>query len=301
MQSYDKVGYFTKPKSEVSVNMPILLGFKMNMKLDPRRIVHVCAQKSYDEHDENRLINAYKTWISYIEDETISAKDEKNIPNERPLLSIAPILEYIQDFAGSTGTCTTKAEIEKAEKRFEQELPLPFKEFYKYLPKEYLHYHTKEDYKKLNDIQTVSRLRKQKNGKVVFLDQYGYNGAIELGSSLIYHMPYTGKVWEPVGVLDGYLAVEFLKKLWEGHLPSLAMGEWSAKETRPIEEHITSFFTELSGISSQIAVGNKSQIYNVCNGNGIAVYSKMSGRLLLYAKDKDSLTSLEIKLGLREK
>ena len=295
-----KWGYFTKPKNEVSVNMPVLLGFKKNMKLDPRRIVHVCAQKSYEKHDKNRLIDAYKIWVSYIEDESISVKDEKNAPYERPLLSIAPILKYIQDFAGSEGTYTTKEEIKKAEQRFGQELPLPFKEFYEYLPKEYFHYHSKEDFKNINDIRTISRLRKRKNGKVVFLDQYDYMGAIEPGGSLIYHLPYTGKVWEPDGVLDGYLAVEFVKKLWEGHIPGLTMRKWSARETKPIKEHMTSFFAELSGISIQIAVGNRFQIYDVCNGSGIAIYSQTSGCLLLYAKDEYSLMNLEIKLGLRK-
>lgn len=61
-----KWGYFTKPKNEVSVNMPVLLGFKSNIKLDPRRIVWVCAQKSSEQHDKNRLLNVYHTWVDYI-------------------------------------------------------------------------------------------------------------------------------------------------------------------------------------------------------------------------------------------
>lgn len=59
-------GYFTKPKNEVSVNMPVLMGFKSNMKLDPRRIVHVCALKSCKSHDTNRLIDIYHVWSGYI-------------------------------------------------------------------------------------------------------------------------------------------------------------------------------------------------------------------------------------------
>ena len=60
-------GYFTKPKNEVSVNMPVLLGFKSNMKLDPRRIIWVCASESYEQHDKNRLLNIYQTWLKYID------------------------------------------------------------------------------------------------------------------------------------------------------------------------------------------------------------------------------------------
>lgn len=59
-------GYFTKPKNEVSVNMPVLLGFKSNMKLDPRRIVSVCARKSYRESNPNRLFDIYNVWTGYI-------------------------------------------------------------------------------------------------------------------------------------------------------------------------------------------------------------------------------------------
>lgn len=61
-----KWGYFTKPKNEVSVNMPVLLGFKSNLKLDPRQIVWVCALKSSQQHNKNRLLDIYQTWVNYI-------------------------------------------------------------------------------------------------------------------------------------------------------------------------------------------------------------------------------------------
>lgn len=60
-------GYFIKPKNEVSVNMPVLLGFRSNIKLDPRRIVSVCASESFRQHDKNRLRNLYQTWTEYVE------------------------------------------------------------------------------------------------------------------------------------------------------------------------------------------------------------------------------------------
>ena len=60
-------GYFTKPKNEAYVNMPVLLGFKADMKLDPRRVVYICAQKSSEQRDKNRLIHAYQTWAEFIE------------------------------------------------------------------------------------------------------------------------------------------------------------------------------------------------------------------------------------------
>ena len=60
-------GYFTKPKNEVSVNMPVLMGFRAKMKLDPRQIVHVCALKSARTRDRNRLFDIYHVWQDYIE------------------------------------------------------------------------------------------------------------------------------------------------------------------------------------------------------------------------------------------
>ena len=62
-----KWGYFTKPKNEVSVNMPVLLGFQSNMKLDPGRIVGVCASESSEQHDKNRLFHTYQAWLGFIE------------------------------------------------------------------------------------------------------------------------------------------------------------------------------------------------------------------------------------------
>ena len=59
-------GYFTKPKNKVSVNMPVLMGFQSNMKLDPRRIVYVCALKSCRTCDKKRLFDIYQTWLGYI-------------------------------------------------------------------------------------------------------------------------------------------------------------------------------------------------------------------------------------------
>ena len=55
--------------------MPVLLGFKSNMKLDPRRIVSVCASESFEQHDKNRLRNAYRTWTKYTVETTPNIAD----------------------------------------------------------------------------------------------------------------------------------------------------------------------------------------------------------------------------------
>lgn len=55
--------------------MPVLLGVRSNMKLDPRRIVSVCASESSEQHDKNRLRNAYRTWTKYTAETTPNITD----------------------------------------------------------------------------------------------------------------------------------------------------------------------------------------------------------------------------------
>ena len=60
-------GYFTKPKNKVSVNMPVLLGFKDGVELDPRAIVVNCTRHSAEESNYNRLYEVYEIWLKYNE------------------------------------------------------------------------------------------------------------------------------------------------------------------------------------------------------------------------------------------
>lgn len=60
-------GYFTKPKSRVSVNEPVLLGYKNGMDLNPRLITTNCTLHSSREFNEMRLYETYYIWLRYIE------------------------------------------------------------------------------------------------------------------------------------------------------------------------------------------------------------------------------------------
>jgi len=57
-----KWGYFTKPKSRVSLNRPVLLGFVGGKDLDPRRIVVNCTYRSIREKKMSRLYDLYYVW-----------------------------------------------------------------------------------------------------------------------------------------------------------------------------------------------------------------------------------------------
>lgn len=61
-----KWGYFTKPKSRMSVNKPVLLGFQASQDLDPREIVLNCMRKSYENKQFDRLFNIYNIWVEEI-------------------------------------------------------------------------------------------------------------------------------------------------------------------------------------------------------------------------------------------
>lgn len=59
-------GYFTKPKNRMSVNEPVLLGFKDGVELNSRRIVNNCARCSSREKQPERLFNIYNVWMEYL-------------------------------------------------------------------------------------------------------------------------------------------------------------------------------------------------------------------------------------------
>ena len=60
-------GYFDKPKNRMDVNEPVLLGFRKDMNLNPRRIVEVCMRKSMREKKKDRLYSTYYVWLEYVE------------------------------------------------------------------------------------------------------------------------------------------------------------------------------------------------------------------------------------------
>ena len=59
-------GFFTKPKNRMSVNKPVLLGFRNNMDLDPRLIVENGMWKSIEQKNEMYLFDVYEVWLKYV-------------------------------------------------------------------------------------------------------------------------------------------------------------------------------------------------------------------------------------------
>lgn len=61
-----KWGYFTKPKNRISVNKPVLLGFKYDKCLDPRLIVENCSYRSLKVKNSDALYDIYNNWLVFL-------------------------------------------------------------------------------------------------------------------------------------------------------------------------------------------------------------------------------------------
>lgn len=59
-------GYFTKPKNQMYVNQPVLLGFRADIPLCPAQIVKVCTWKSSEKTKKTRLYDVYQKRIQLI-------------------------------------------------------------------------------------------------------------------------------------------------------------------------------------------------------------------------------------------
>ena len=59
-------GYYTKPKSLVYVNRPVLTGFANKVCLDPRMVILNCCRRSFSEKKPDRLFELYVTWSKLI-------------------------------------------------------------------------------------------------------------------------------------------------------------------------------------------------------------------------------------------
>ncbi len=59
-------GYLLKPLKLDGVKEPILLGFKKNISMNPRGIVHVCVLKSSRQKNKMKLFESYTNWLDMV-------------------------------------------------------------------------------------------------------------------------------------------------------------------------------------------------------------------------------------------
>lgn len=216
-------------------------------------------------------------------------------PQERELLSITPILEFLRGFAGLTHQGAKEESVQRAETRLESPLPQPLAEFYRYLPSRF--------YRSYNTIRPLSSLKKSKDGKLNFLEenQAIYHWAAELGSPFVYRRTNNGAgEWTPCGILDGFLAAEFLWAVACDENTELELWEFPDFEPKMLEPGglFDTHLRDISGLSQQVTVGNTRTLYQSEDGGSVLLHDQMEQTLFVLSKDETAVNQLFTALGL---
>ena len=59
--------YKTRPKNYISVNKPVVQGFRGGLLLDPNLVILTLADEVCEGKDKYRLYNLYKVWESFVD------------------------------------------------------------------------------------------------------------------------------------------------------------------------------------------------------------------------------------------
>lgn len=204
---------------------------------------------------------------------------------ERELLSIAPVLDFLRRFAGADGPCATEESLARAEARLGGALPLPLREYYQYMPK--------ACYRGQNYLTPPGNLRPRKDGKVTFLTENQwccYWGAAR-GSCYLFEREEDKSPWEPVGILDGYLVWEFILDLTCSGTLKIEMSRYPDFKLDMLEEGgaLCPYLSDIAGITEQIAVGNFLRMYQGLDGRLVAVCENQTPELYLFARDDQTI------------
>ena len=215
-------------------------------------------------------------------------------PRERELLSIEPVLQFLCECAGIEGRGAKEESIERAEARLGESLPLPMEEFYRYLPGAF--------YDSYNRVRTLSGLKKTKDGKLNFLEenQAVYHWAAELGSPFLYRRSNNAASdWAPYGILDGFLAAEFLWALASDEDKGMFLWEFPDFEPEMLKEGgiLEPHLSEIAGITDRIAEGNTRHIYQALGGQALGLYDSEERIFWFITKEESVMEQLEELLG----
>jgi len=207
---------------------------------------------------------------------------------ERELISIAPVLDFLCKFAGVDAPCATEDNLAKAETRLVGTLPMSLREYYQYMPK--------VCYRGHNYLMPPGSLRLRKDGKITFLteNQGSCYFAVENGSSYLFQRENEDKApWEPVGIMDGYLAWEFILDLACNEKMEIEMDSYPDFKLEMLEKDgaLYPYLSDIAGITEQIAVGNCVRMYQGMEGRLVAVCENQTPKLYLFAKDTQTMDS----------
>lgn len=208
-------------------------------------------------------------WIKSQDGHPVFRSAPSRTPLERELKSITPVLQFLCGFAGIEGRGAKEESINRAEARLGNSLPLPMAEFYRYLPSRFYHSY--------NVIRPLSRLKQTKDGKMNFLEenQAMYHWAAEFNSPFLYRRINDGvDGWSAYGILDGFLAAEFLWALVCDEELALILWELPDFEPAMLSEggKLNPYLSPIAGITDQIAAGNTRTLYQALDGQAVGLY-----------------------------
>ena len=211
-------------------------------------------------------------------------------PQERELKSIAPVLQFLCKFAGIEGKGAKEESIRRAEARLGVSLPLPLEEFYRCLPSRF--------YCSYNTIRPLSSLKQTKDGKLNFLteNQAVYHWAARLNSPFLYRRANDGVgQWNAYGILDGFLAAEFLWALACDEKLNLILWEFPDFEPSMLSEggKLSPYLSSIADITDQIAAGNTRRLYQAMNGQAVGLYDSEESTFWFVANDEAVQEQLE--------
>lgn len=215
-------------------------------------------------------------------------------PQARELLSIAPVLQFLREFAGIEKTGAKEESIERAKARLGNPLPLPMEEFYRYLPSTFYHSY--------NTVRPLSGLKQAKDGKLNFLEenQAVYYWAAELDGPFVYRRINDGSGnWAAYGILDGFLAAEFLWALACDEDLDLNLWEFPDFEPEMLSEGgmLAPHLSPIAGITEEIAVGNTRKLYQAMDGQAVGLYDGEERTFWFITKEEAAQEQLETMLG----
>lgn len=229
-------------------------------------------------------------WIKSQDGHPLFNSAPQKPPQERELKSITPVLQFLCEFAGIERKGAKEESINRAEARLGASLPLPMAEFYRYLPNNF--------YRSYNMVRPLSSLKQTKDGKLNFLEenQAVYHWAAEINSPFLYRRANDGVAeWSAYGILDGFLAAEFLWALACDEKLDLILWEFPDFEPAMLSEggKLSPCLFPIAGITDQIAEGNTRKLYQAMDGQAVGLYDSEECTFWFVTKDEAAQERLE--------
>ena len=106
--------------------------------------------------------------------------------------------------------------------------------------------------------------------------------------------------WNAYGILDGFLAAEFLWALACDEKLNLILWEFPDFEPSMLSEggKLSPYLSSIAGITDQIAIGNTRRLYQAMDGQAVGLYDNEEGTFWFVAKDETVQERLETMIDI---